>query len=127
MAAEESYVIGIGASAGGLEALKAFFDNVPEKSPHSYIIIQHLSPDYKSLMAELLSKNTSLPICEAENGMIIERSRVYLIPPKKNMTIRNNVLHLKNKPKRTDLNLPIDIFFTSLANTTSAGASYVEE
>lgn len=119
MAAEESYVIGIGASAGGLEALKAFFDNVPEKSPHSYIIIQHLSPDYKSLMAELLSKNTSLPICEAENGMIIERSRVYLIPPKKNMTIRNNVLHLKNKPKRTDLNLPIDIFFTSLAQDKS--------
>ncbi|CAM4308440.1 chemotaxis protein CheB [Zobellia nedashkovskayae] len=112
---DDHRVIAIGASAGGLEALKEFFNYVPHDCHHSFVIIQHLSPDYKSLMAELLAKNTVLPIQEVKNNMVIERGSVYLIPPKKNMTVLNGKLHLVNKPKGHDLNLPIDIFFRSLA------------
>lgn len=112
---EDHYVIGIGASAGGLEALKEFFDNVPPNIQHSFVIIQHLSPDYKSLMTELLAKNTKLPIYEVANGMKVQPGSIYLIPAKKNMTIRDKTLYLVDKPIGHDLNLPIDIFFNSLA------------
>lgn len=112
---KESFIVGIGTSAGGLEALKIFFDNLPSDFNHAIVIVQHLSPDYKSLMADLLSRNTELPIHEVEDGSVIESGNVYLIPPKKNMTIKNGVLHLTDKPKGFDLNLPIDIFFKSLA------------
>ena len=108
---KNSFIVGIGTSAGGLEALKIFFDNLPSDFNHAIVIVQHLSPDYKSLMADLLSRNTDLPLHEVEDGSVIEAGNVYLIPPKKNMTIKNGVLHLTDKPKGFDLNLPIDIFF----------------
>ncbi|WP_299681849.1 PAS domain-containing protein [uncultured Tenacibaculum sp.] len=108
-------VIGIGTSAGGLEVLKTFFNNVPEDFNHVFIIIQHLSPDYKSLMAELLVKNTSLPIQEVESGVKIQPGNIYLLPPKKNMTIEGDSLILTDRPEKNILNLPIDIFFKSLA------------
>ncbi|WP_405565783.1 chemotaxis protein CheB [Polaribacter sp. Asnod6-C07] len=110
-----SFIIGIGTSAGGLEALKRFFVNLPSNFNHTIVIVQHLSPDYESLMADLLSKSTSLPIHEVKNATIIKPSNVYLIPPKKNMTLKKGVLYLTDKPKGLNLNLPIDIFFKSLA------------
>ncbi|TXC85377.1 chemotaxis protein CheB [Luteibaculum oceani] len=113
---KEVKVVGIGTSAGGLEALKTFFDNVPSSCDLSFVIIQHLSPDYKSLMAELLAKNTQLPIYEVENNMEILPGSVYLIPAKKNMRISSGRLTLEDKSKTGhDLNLPIDIFFRSMA------------
>jgi two-component system CheB/CheR fusion protein len=112
---KDFFIVGIGTSAGGLEALKVFFDNLTSDFNHAIVIVQHLSPDYKSLMADLLSRNTELPIHEVEEGAVIEAGNVYLIPPKKNMTIERGVLHLTDKPKGFDLNLPIDIFFKSLA------------
>ncbi len=112
----DHFIIGIGTSAGGLEALKLFFDYVPDDCAHSFVVVQHLSPDYKSLMADLLSRNTRLPICEAREGQVIQRGHVYLIPPRKNMVITpERKLHLVDKPDRHELNLPIDIFFKSLA------------
>jgi two-component system, chemotaxis family, CheB/CheR fusion protein len=108
-------IVAIGASAGGLEALKAFFENVPEGSKNAYIVIQHLSPDYKSMMGELLSRSTSLPIVEVRDGMDIAQGHIYLIPPVSNLIIRNNCLYLSDKPKNQSLNLPIDMFFESLA------------
>ncbi|WP_029037460.1 chemotaxis protein CheB [Salinimicrobium xinjiangense] len=108
-------IVAVGASAGGLEALKAFFENIPEGSKNSYIVIQHLSPDYKSMMGELLSRSTSLPIMEVEDGMEITQGHIYLIPPVSNLVIRNNRLYLSDKPKNQTLNLPIDMFFESLA------------
>lgn len=110
-----SRVIAIGTSAGGLDALKTFFDHVPEDCLHSFVVIQHLSPDYKSMMAELLSKNTELSIYEVEDGMPIEEGSIYLIPPKRNMTIREGRLQLAAKPRGHKLPLPIDVFFNSLA------------
>ncbi len=108
-------LIAIGASAGGLEALKAFFDSVPDDSRNAYVIIQHLSPDYKSMMGELLKKSTNLPISEVVNGMEMKTGHIYLIPPVNNLVLKNDLLWLKEKPKNQTLNLPIDMFFESMA------------
>jgi len=109
------YVVGIGASAGGLEAIEAFFTKVPPDSGLAFVIIQHLSPDYKSLMPEILLKRTSLPVHTAEDGMLVEPDNVYLIPRKMNMKIFHSKLHLTEKINLHTLNLPIDIFLHSLA------------
>ncbi len=108
-------LVAVGASAGGLEALKAFFKNVPDDSQNAYIIIQHLSPDYKSMMGELLKKCTNLPIYEVTNGTQISGGHIYLIPPVNNLILTGDLLYLKDKPKNQTLNLPIDMFFESLA------------
>ena len=107
--------VGIGASAGGLEAIQSFFQNMPPYSPLAIIIIQHLSPDYKSLMVELLSKKTQIPVKRAEDGMLVESNTVYLIPPKKNLRIFHGKLLLSDQDYSRGINLPIDIFFHSLA------------
>ncbi|WP_294578627.1 CheR family methyltransferase [uncultured Thomasclavelia sp.] len=107
-------IIGIGASAGGLEALQQFFEAMPGNSGLSFVVVQHLSPDYKSLMADILSKHTDMEVIQAENEMNIEPNTVYLIPPKNNMTLQGNKLILTEYVHGI-LNHPIDIFFTSLA------------
>ena len=112
---ENNYIIGVGASAGGLQALNSFFSHVSQDSKCTYVVVQHLSPDHKSLMGELLSKNTSIPIVEITDDSPIERNRIYLIPPDKNLIIRDNHLRLLQKPTDKRLNLPIDLFFESLA------------
>ena len=115
MGADQSpLIIGIGASAGGLEALQQFFSCMPPNSGLSFVVVQHLSPDYKSLMADILSKHTEMPVYQAENGMAVEGDTVYLIPPKKFMTIKDGKLILTDYTAVT-LNHPIDIFFSSLA------------
>jgi two-component system CheB/CheR fusion protein len=78
-------------------------------------VIQHLSPDYKSLMVEILSKRTTMPVQRAEDGMVVKRGEVYLIPPKKNLTIYHGALYLSDQDHSAGLNLPIDIFLRSLA------------
>ncbi len=110
---EGPYIIAIGASAGGMEAIHLLFDHTPEDEV-SYIIIQHLSPDHKSFMAELLVKHSKLKISVAENEMIVEPNRVYLMPQGKTMTIRNRTLFL-NDINALQPNKSIDIFFDSLA------------
>lgn len=109
------YVVGIGASAGGLEAINELFDNIPENTNFAYIIIQHLSPDYKSLMGELLSKHTSMTVAEAENNALVSPNCVYLLPSKKTMTIQHGRIKLEEKIKANIPNNAIDIFFESLA------------
>ncbi|QED36567.1 PAS domain S-box protein [Antarcticibacterium arcticum] len=110
-----SRIIAVGASAGGLEALKSFFQNIPTGDMNSYVVIQHLSPDYKSMMGELLAKSTKLKIEEIKDNMEILPGRIYLIPPVNNLVIENGMLHLLDKPKDQKLNLPIDMFLQSLA------------
>ncbi|HJA12696.1 MAG TPA: PAS domain-containing protein [Candidatus Mediterraneibacter merdipullorum] len=107
-------IAGIGASAGGLEALQQFFQHMPGNSGLSFVVIQHLSPDYKSLMADILGKHTEMTVLQAENGMEVCPDTVYLIPPKKNMTLKGGRLMLTDYIHGT-LNHPIDAFFTSLA------------
>lgn len=110
-----SYIIGIGASAGGLEAITAFFENAPGNTAFSYIIIQHLSPDHKSLMSDLLSKHTLMKVAEAEDGMLLMPACVYLLPSKKFMTVKDGRLRLTEKVKSGLPNNAIDVFFISLA------------
>ena len=76
-------VIGIGASAGGLEALQQFFGCMPNNSGLSFVVVQHLSPDYKSLMADILGKHTGMKVLQATTDMTVEPDTVYLIPPQK--------------------------------------------
>lgn len=110
---KEPYIIAIGASAGGMEAIHLLFDHTPEDGV-AYVIIQHLSPDHKSFMAELLEKHSKLKISIAEDGMFVEPNRVYLMPRGKNMTIQNRRLILTDI-RALQPNTAIDIFFDSLA------------
>lgn len=107
-------VIGMGASAGGLEALQSFFADMPGNSGAAFVVVQHLSPDYKSLMAEILGKHTGMTVIQAEEDMPVEPDAVYLIPPGHNLTFRKGRLHLMPHA-HSGLNHPIDIFFESLA------------
>jgi two-component system CheB/CheR fusion protein len=110
-----THYVGIGASAGGLEAIELFFTSMPTNSNMAFIVVQHLSPDYKSLMVELLSKKTTMPVHRAEDGMLVLPDNVYLIPPKKNLTIFHGKLLLSEQDHTRGINLPIDVFLRSLA------------
>lgn len=110
------HYVGIGASAGGLEAIESFFTNMPPDSGMAFIVVQHLSPDYKSLMVELLSKKTAMPVHRAEDAMEVLPNHVYLIPPKKNLTIFHGKLLLSDQDHSRGINLPIDLFLRSLAD-----------
>jgi two-component system, chemotaxis family, CheB/CheR fusion protein len=107
------FIIGIGASAGGMEAIHTLFDNTLTDAV-SYVIIQHISADHKSLMAELLVKHSKLKIYEAEHEMEIQSNCIYVIPHGKNMTIADGKLILSERKNSTP-NSSIDIFFNSLA------------
>jgi len=115
-------VVGIGASAGGLEAIQEFFKNMPKDSNLAFVVVQHLSPDYKSLMDELLLKYTRMNIHKVTEGMEIEPNSIYLIPPGKNMTIFHNKLFLTKQDPGRGINLPIDIFLRSLAKDKGRNA-----
>lgn len=115
-------IVGIGASAGGLEALQEFFKNMVSEPDAAFVIIQHLSPDYKSFMNELLSRFTKIKIEVVTDGMAMQPNRIYLIPPKMNMTIFQGVLYLNELSATRTLNLPIDIFFRSLAKDQEKNA-----
>lgn len=108
------YIIAIGASAGGMEEINSFFDHTPSDGV-SYVIVQHLSPDFKSRMVELLTKHSKLVVKEAENGMAVKANIVYLIPNNKFMTISDGKLHLTPKDKEQGPHLTINTFFNSLA------------
>ena len=111
----DRYIVAIGASAGGLEAIHEFFDHMPGNSGFTFIVIQHLSPDYKSLLVELVSKHTGMKVYEATNDMSLQRDCVYIIPNKKLMTIRGHKLKLADKLKDKSPNTAIDTFLFSLA------------
>jgi two-component system CheB/CheR fusion protein len=108
------FVVGIGASAGGLDALERLFGALPGDSGAAFVVIQHLSPDHKSMMDNLLSRYTAMPVRVAEHDMPLVANAVFLIPPAKSMRLAGDRLLLSPKPEH-GLSLPIDIFFASLA------------
>ncbi|MDX8398207.1 MAG: chemotaxis protein CheB [Mariprofundaceae bacterium] len=110
-----TYYVGIGASAGGLEVIEDFFKKIPNDSGMAFVVIQHLSPTHKSMMVELLSRHTEMPVLRAEEGMKVKANSVYLIPPNHNLKIFHGSLLLDQQSHDRGLNLPIDIFFKSLA------------
>jgi two-component system CheB/CheR fusion protein len=110
-----SYIVGLGASAGGLESLEKFFMPMPTDSGMAFVVIQHLSPDFKTMMDELLARRTAMPIHLAENNMPVQADSVYLLPPKKDMIISQGRLLLTDRENLQELSLPIDHFLRSLA------------
>lgn len=107
-----SKVIALGASAGGLSAVEEFFRTVPDESTPGFVLVQHLSPNYKSLMRELLGGYTNLPIEQVQEGMKIRPGRIYLIPAGKLMTLQDHVFQLR---PRDEKEMPINTFLKSLA------------
>ncbi|SHM52397.1 two-component system, chemotaxis family, CheB/CheR fusion protein [Cyclobacterium lianum] len=107
-------IIAIGASAGGLEPLELFFEQAKPDSPFAYILIQHLAPNHKSLMDELLSRHTALPIRIIAHDMPLEKGTIYLNPPKMFVSLREGKFSLHEKEDRR-LSFPISSFFSSLA------------
>jgi len=112
---DDNYVVGIGASAGGLEAINELFDHVSDSDHVAYIVVQHLSSDYKSLLVELLAKHTYMPVEEARHEQKVEAGKVYVIPNNKELTIQNGLLMLAQKEFDKGPNTAIDTFFQSLA------------
>ncbi|MCX6545718.1 MAG: PAS domain-containing protein [Acidobacteria bacterium] len=108
-------IVGIGASAGGLEALEAFLENVPAGSGLAFVIIQHLDPTHKGIMAELLQRSTTMKVIQVKDRTLVQPDCVYVIPPNKDMSILHGALHLLDPAAPRGLRLPIDFFFRSLA------------
>jgi two-component system CheB/CheR fusion protein len=110
-----SFIVGIGASAGGLEALEHLLKAMPMDTGMAFVVIQHLSPDFKSLMNELLTRYTSMPIHVVDRSTPVSRNCVYLLPPRKDMVLSGNTLNVRDRPLDQHLNMPINTFFRSLA------------
>jgi chemotaxis methyl-accepting protein methylase/flagellar motility protein MotE (MotC chaperone) len=109
-------IVAIGASAGGLEALEQFLGHVPVDSGMAFVVIQHLDPDHKGMMPELLQRATAMPVTQAKNRMKVEPGCVYVIPPKWDLSILHDSLYLLEPVAARGLRLPIDSFFRSLAD-----------
>ncbi len=109
-------IVAIGASAGGLEALYDFFDNMPDNTNLAFVVIQHLSPNFKSMMDELLSKHTAMSVEVIQGDTKPMPNRIYLIPSGSNITIKNGVIRQVERYPTGVVNLPIDVFFHALGN-----------
>lgn len=110
-------VVGIGASAGGLDAFKKLLKSIPEDSGMAYVLVQHLDPKHESLLPDLLQKVTNLPVLQITHDMKVEPNHIYVIPSNKMMVANDGVLELINRTTtdKNERNLPIDLFFHSLA------------
>jgi two-component system CheB/CheR fusion protein len=118
------FVVGIGASAGGLRAIEEFFKNMPADSGGVFAIVQHLSPDFKSLMKEILQRHTRMEIHRVTDGMNLAANSIYLIPPDKNLIVEDDKFRLLEREDKKHLgpNFPIDLFFKSLAKNYQENA-----
>ena len=108
-------VVGLGASAGGLEALQHFLANVPPASGLAYIVVQHLDPTHKAMLTELLQRSTAMPVHEATGSMRVIPDAVFVIPPSTELTLVGGRLHLTEPAQPRGRRLPIDVLFSSLA------------
>jgi two-component system CheB/CheR fusion protein len=109
-------VIGIGASAGGLEALEQFFQNMPKNNGMAFVVIQHLDPSYVGMMPELLQRSTTMIVLQATDRLKLKPNHIYVIPPNKSLSVFNGALYLFDPIEARGLRLPIDYFFRSLAD-----------
>ncbi|WP_168769505.1 chemotaxis protein CheB [Yoonia sediminilitoris] len=109
-------VVGLGASAGGLQAFTDFFEAMPDKTGMAFIAIHHVDPDHESLMADLLAKHTKMTVALAQDRTPIAPDHVYIIPPRQFLRIEKGILYLSEPAERRGMRLPIDFFFRSLAH-----------
>eukprot|EP00456_Euglypha_rotunda_P094307 TRINITY_DN9_c0_g1_i2.p1 TRINITY_DN9_c0_g1~~TRINITY_DN9_c0_g1_i2.p1 ORF type:complete len:1283 (-),score=297.99 TRINITY_DN9_c0_g1_i2:13369-17217(-) len=115
-------IVGIGASAGGLAAFTQFFSAMSNDSGIAFVLIPHLDPTHESMMVELLSRHTQMPICEAQDAMVIEQDHIYVIPPNKYIAIHERKLQLSARPDGYGAPTAIDFFFASLASEQQSRA-----
>ena len=115
-------IVGIGASAGGLEALELFLGGVPAGSGLAYVVVQHLAPHHKDMMVELLQRGTTMPVLQISDRLRVKPNHVYVIPPNRDLSILHGVLHLLEPAAPRGLRLPIDYFLRSLAADQQANA-----
>jgi CheB methylesterase len=108
-------VVGVGASAGGLEAFRRLLDHLPNDTGMAFVLVQHLDPTRESVLAELLSKATDMPVKEVKDGMRVDPNCVYVIPPNTNMSIAKGALRLAPREDARGQHHPIDYFMRSLA------------
>jgi len=109
-------IVAIGASAGGFEAIEQFFSRIPVDSGMAFVVIQHLDPDHKGLLPELLQRVTPLPVTQARNRLKVKPDAVYVIPPNRDLSILRGTLYLLEPVLPRGLRLPIDFFFRTLAD-----------
>jgi len=114
----------LGASAGGLEALERFFRHMPDNVEDAIVIVQHLSPDHKSIMGELLNRYTSIPVVVVDDGMAPKPGRIHLIPPAKDMVLKNGFFILRDRVLR-EPHLPINVFLQSMAKECGVSCAAV--
>lgn len=112
---EECIVVGVGASAGGLDVYRRLLNVLPSNTGLAYVLVQHLDPNHESLMAELLSKYSAMPVIQVKGPTPIEPNKIYMIPPNKFIRVEENTLVLDEPVKERGMRLPIDYFFRSLA------------
>lgn len=108
-------IVGLGASAGGLEAFASFFKVMPSNSGMAFVLVSHLDPTHVSILPDLIKKQTKMKVLQINDGQKVEPDHVYVIPPNKDLSILDGVLYLMEQPLPRGLNLPIDNFFRSLA------------
>ena len=109
-------IVGIGASAGGLEAFEKLFTRMPVDSGMAFIIVQHLDPTHDSILADLITRYTEMPVAQVEDGVKVQPNHIYIIPPNSDLALMNGELHLMRPSAPRGFRLPIDFFFRSLAD-----------
>ncbi len=115
-------VVGIGASAGGLEAFTQFLRNLPADTGMAFVLVQHLDPHHESILSELLSRHTAMPVDQAVQGAAVLPNHVYIIPPNAAMKIEHGVLRLSPRSYQRGSHLPVDFFLCSLADDQKSRA-----
>ncbi|MBL8441445.1 MAG: chemotaxis protein CheB, partial [Betaproteobacteria bacterium] len=113
--AHHHYVVGIGASAGGLEALTSLVSNLRKGAGMSYVVVQHLSSSYKSMLPQLLGRETALPVIEAVDGQAPVPDTIYITPPNRNVVLRDGILQLIESPREISPKPSVNLFLSSLA------------
>jgi len=114
---DDFLIVGLGASAGGIQALKDFFANVPEDSGIAYVVILHMSPDHDSRLAEVLQTTSLIPITQVKHRVKVVPNHVYVIPPNQNLAMTDGHLELKDMIGIEERRSPVDLFFRTLADT----------
>jgi two-component system CheB/CheR fusion protein len=114
-------VVGIGASAGGLEVFNRLLGYLPGDTGFAIVFVQHLDPNHDSMLAEILARATFMPVSEAADGMLVEANHVHVIPPKVDLTIADRALKLAPRTQTPGSHMPIDRFMLSLADCLSFG------
>jgi two-component system CheB/CheR fusion protein len=121
----EQFIVGIGASAGGLSALQNFFSHMPAASGMAFVVIVHLPPDHESSLPAILQQHTSMPVMAVTETVRVEPNQVYVIPPTKHLTMEDGMIRLSEPDRPRGRRVPIDLFFRTLAETHASQSAAI--